>query len=166
MVPLEWLIVTSSVLTYYSAVVATGSLVVASLSFRAARPRLVLRASAIYSGEGATPKGIELTADNSGNGAVTIDILECQAFRIDNPFAGPMAASPVGRVEGPPLPFRLDGNSSCQWQLIDSKLEHILWRYQDFNTIALLVKKGGRRKPRTVVVTIPRSQREKTQDYS
>jgi hypothetical protein len=95
--------------SYAALALAAGSLVVATLAYRAGSPRLSLRASRILDGVAEGSATFELTVTNAGRAAVSV-----QSFHL-TPYGARSAVIALTNVDGPELPFRLDAHASETW---------------------------------------------------
>jgi hypothetical protein len=148
---------TTFAVAVYGAVVATFSLILAILSYRAGGTRVTVSANQIT--EAGRVVGIRVEARNSGRSGATLDLIQLEALPSDyNPFAD-REIGPVGiPASGPGLPFRLDGHAACEWVLGDQEVRDYLWHHEG-RMLVVAAKVGGRKKAKVVVAGYPPSPR-------
>ncbi|MFI5951445.1 hypothetical protein ACIA8B_28145 [Micromonospora chalcea] len=109
----------TAILAAYGAAVATGSLVVAILAFRAGAPRLRVSTSTLLRST-FEPREIMVDAHNRGRSAITV--LDIGMWFVPGE-RGTIEAFKIHEycITGPDLPTRLEGHSSARW-IISSPL--------------------------------------------
>lgn len=132
---------TESILEVYS-VIATGfSIVVSVIAYRSGGPKITVRSRAITVGKS---KYLAVEISNNGRGATTVNILGCElsffygSSRLKEQFIKP-------EFEGPPLPFRLEGNSFERWQTSADDIDRTSNLLDPGTSLHMVVKVGGRR---------------------
>lgn len=99
--------------SYAALALAAGSLIVATLAFRAGGPRLSLLVRRVRSGNPQSPfpggSAFELTVVNAGRAAVSV-----QGFHL-TPYGGRKVAVAISEVDGPTLPHRLEPHATESW---------------------------------------------------
>ena len=142
-----------SAIPIYAAVIATISLMVAIRAFRAAGPVLVVRAYFVKRVRG---NMLLIVIDNHGRSAMTLDFVgfEYESWWGNKPKTIPHTLE----LSGPPLPYRLEGNSSMIWNVRDVK-SVVVYREQakadPDESFCVLVKSGMNRSYRSTITDIP-----------
>jgi hypothetical protein len=124
-------------LAYIALSVSLTSLLLAFINFRRSDPRLNFDVQML---EPDAEDGLVIRVHNSGRAARTIDFTNVNFWSI---VADEGKSYPVGPINGPALPHRLDGYSTQEWRASASNASRLFWRYGYAN---LGVSLGGRSK--------------------
>ena len=132
----------SSNLPYIALAVSVTALLLAFINFRRSDPRLNFDVRLEHDME----LGLIIRVHNSGRAARTIDFVNVNLWHLT---LGEGRAYPLKNVQGPALPYRLEGYSTQEWQAPSGDVGNLFWRYEAAN---LGVKLGGRRKMKHISI--------------
>lgn len=138
----------SSNLPYITLAVSAAALLVAFINFRRSDPRLNFDVR--Y--EDDMELGLIIRVHNSGRAARTIDFVNVNLWDM---AGGEGRAYPLKNIQGPALPYRLEGYSTQEWQASSGSVGNLFWRYGGAN---LGVKLGGRRKMKHISIRDARNK--------
>ncbi len=132
----------SSNLPYITLAVSAAALLLTFINFRRSDPRVNFDVRL----EQDLELGLIIRVHNSGRAARTIDFVNVNLWDMTSAEG---RAYPLENIQGPALPYRLEGYSTQEWQASSEDAGNLFWRSGGAN---LGVRLGGRRKMKHISI--------------